>query len=100
MSTPNANKSSPANPQLVEVLNRAWEQVTIVITGLRSRLFRELDDMSLDFEIQEKNLGYLIDLDSQDDPFIYYMDAISQHIKKTFWSAMLDCGLKTIGRWY
>jgi exocyst complex component 2 len=73
--TGRGSRKAAAPNGLVKVFEKVWQEVERVIVGLRQRLFRELADMTLSFELQERNMIALIELDSPEDPVWFYIQA-------------------------
>ncbi|KAJ3090326.1 hypothetical protein HK102_004105 [Quaeritorhiza haematococci] len=79
---PNITTTGPADdasnnilPQHYQkVFEKVWAEVERIVAGLRTRLFRQLDDPWVALDMQERAISYLIDLDASTDPMWYYLD--------------------------
>ena len=49
-------ESGSVSNGLQKVFEKVWSEVERVIVGLRSRLFKELSDMTLGMDVQERNM--------------------------------------------
>ena len=63
----------PKNYQ--KTFEKLWEAVEGVIKSFRADLFKSLTLSTTTVDMQEKIIGYLIELDSESDPFWFYLEA-------------------------
>lgn len=69
--------SDTTRAPLKQVFEKVWVEVDKRSIVLRDRVFKELTDMSLSMEQQERNIIFLIDLDVPEDPVWFFFR--SQH---------------------
>ncbi|KAK9768810.1 Exocyst complex component S5 [Basidiobolus ranarum] len=70
------------------LLDKVWKEVEDIVMHLRTNLFKQLGDTSVPMEVQEKNIIYLLELDSKIDPVWFYLESqfkfIVQSLNTTF----------------
>ncbi|RKP07761.1 exocyst complex component Sec5-domain-containing protein [Thamnocephalis sphaerospora] len=58
------------------LFGRIWAAAEQVVTGIRGELMKQLEEAWRPVEQQERNIRYLLDLDSGEDPGWYYLQAM------------------------
>lgn len=77
----NSNNSGTILPKHHQAtFEKVWKEVENDIQVLRTKLYKQLSDFSLPMDIQEKALGYLVELDGSQDPIWFYLDSQFKHI--------------------
>ncbi|TPX40650.1 hypothetical protein SeMB42_g05909 [Synchytrium endobioticum] len=75
------------------VFEKVWTEVEKIVVKCREDLMRLLSNPSLPIEQQERTIGYLMDLDSQEDPVWFYLQNKHQWILSLLTDAYEDyCG--------
>ncbi|ORX89253.1 hypothetical protein K493DRAFT_267300 [Basidiobolus meristosporus CBS 931.73] len=76
------------NASIKRLLDKVWKEVEEIVMHLRTNLFKQLGDTSVPMEAQEKNIIYLLELDSKIDPVWFYLESqfkyIVQSLNSTF----------------
>lgn len=67
-----ASLQRPSNLQTV--FDRVWTEVEQIVVTLRAELFKDLSDMTLSIDVHERNIGYLLDVETVEDPLWFLID--------------------------
>lgn len=75
--------AEPAYSTLKPILEQVWSlQVEKAASGLRSLLFEKLGNPVFPFDVQSKIIGYLLELEAQPDPIIFYFSTKSTQVMR------------------
>lgn len=88
----------PAVNQLKQVFNEIWAVVYRIIDELRRNILKELSDIDIDIQRQERNVGYLLELDVKEDPVLVYLNCCVKHMENVASTLLINCIIATEGK--